>query len=360
MKKSVLLLALAALLASACAKNEVIPSSDSEAQEITFNMAPVTKAALSDFGHDKKFRVSAYYSQKKWDEMTDNEKKNAFVYIDNAVITYDTDRQVWKCADKTYYWPKSGMLTFFAWSLNDDSNVTLAGDDSPMGFAPNFEAVNGAIYVPDNKNKDFLVADAVKDQTANSEGKDWGEGHTAHNGVPTIFRHKMSQVAFKVRTAQDYSASKTIMIKSITFKSVIVYSSYGQYQDSWTDLSFWGHPKADLTYYANVNGQEAKYAENNDTADNIPSSEYYIYLPQNFSESDPESTYLEIKYTIATNGTTAVEEVVAKQRLDKLYTDNWKMGKKYVSTIVIGLDGIQWDPAVEEWEEENSGNIEIN
>ena len=50
----------AVLSVAACAKNEVIPVNSGENQEITFNVAPKTKAATK-FADNLKFKSYAYY-----------------------------------------------------------------------------------------------------------------------------------------------------------------------------------------------------------------------------------------------------------------------------------------------------------
>ena len=134
----------AVLSVAACAKNEVIPVNSGENQEITFNVAPKTKAddahEHKEFEKDKVFASWAYYlpEGKTWDanyavyksksvdqNWKPEEDKDYTVpqeYISGAEIAYrektkGSTEKVWK-AEKTYYWPKNGSLTFFAYSLN--------------------------------------------------------------------------------------------------------------------------------------------------------------------------------------------------------------------------------------------------
>ena len=72
--KKLFYFAAAAVALAACAKNEVIPVNSGENQEITFNVAPKTKADLdehehTEFGKDKVFASWAYYLPKgsTWD-----------------------------------------------------------------------------------------------------------------------------------------------------------------------------------------------------------------------------------------------------------------------------------------------------
>lgn len=115
MKKYFFILAAAAALA-ACAKNEVTPVLSQENTEIAYNVAPKTKADPDAFPTTNVFASWAYYlpNGKNWDANSNN----ATEYIVNSTISHQTTANVWKNADNTYYWPKEGKLTFFAYSLN--------------------------------------------------------------------------------------------------------------------------------------------------------------------------------------------------------------------------------------------------
>lgn len=340
---------------SSCAKD--VPATDErQDSEICFNLAPVTKANISDFDHDNVFSATAFYSQKNWDETNDGQN-DASIYIDNAVISYNKDQNVWKCADKSYWWPKAGKLTFFAWSLNRD-NLKFNGSNSHISVYPGF-GPQGPINTIDNPNTDFMVAEIVKDKTANDPGLDWPD-HETHKGVTTIFKHKMSQVGFTIRTDEDYSSTKVIKLESITFKQIIFYSTYALLpNDTWTEYSLLAK-RSDINHFSDADGMTVNYAVDNAHADKVASNGHYIMIPQHFATVDPATTYLEIKYTIETKGTLAVEEVTYKKSLAELYSDGWEMGKKYTCAITISLDSILWDPAVENWDPVDGGNIEIN
>ena len=111
------LLAVLATLA-ACSKTEVTPVASNVNSEITFNVAPRTKAlsqTQTDFDHNNVFVSYAYYlgPGKTWAA----NNSEAQMYIDGSTISYNGN--LWKNETTSYYWPKDGgSLTFFAYSYN--------------------------------------------------------------------------------------------------------------------------------------------------------------------------------------------------------------------------------------------------
>lgn len=342
--KKLFYFAAAAVALAACAKNEVIPVNSGENQEITFNVAPKTKADPDEHGHNEfgkgnKFASWAYYlgPNKTWKDNSADAKE----YISGATISYNTTEKVWK-ADKSYYWPKDGgSLTFFAYSLNK-GDLILTGGDSGFGCEV-ASGIHGAIDLKANSNTDFLVADIAKDKTGNV---------VTHftNGVPTLFKHRLSSVAFAIKTGAAY-ADKTFSLTGITINKISHYGSYGQL------------PKESFAASSTDYDPIFSSATQEITTDfaNVKSVDKYIFIPQTFGDK----SYVEVNYTITTTvGTSPVVENVTRQiKLNTLFPtkyDNsdpkkvigggWEMGKKYTINLTFTLDEILWDPAVEDWE----------
>lgn len=337
MKKLLLLSALAAAAAS-CATVEVADREVKD-QEIKFNVAPVTKAEPS-FSTTNVFKSWAWYLPKNstWDS------KNGVVpteYINGETIKYVAPK--WK-ADKSYNWPKDGgALTFFAYSLNS-SNLTLTSGADVTCTAADGIKVTGYDAKTD-KNVDFLVADIQKDQTANRTNDRW-------DGVPTIFRHKLSSLGFSIKLTDADKLADKFTLKSISLKNVKYKGEYVQTaEEKWT-------PAADVTafsYYSDETGQIF-------TSTSEPvEGDYTFYLPQEFtksgadvSDSDP---LVEIVYTVKTGNTERT--ITAKHALKDVFSDNWKIGKKYTCEISMALDEILWAPSVSDWEPASGNTITI-
>lgn len=358
MKKYFFILAAAAALA-ACAKNEVTPVLSNENTEIAYNVAPKTKAT-TDFDPNNVFASWAYYlpNNKNWDaNLTE-----AQPYIVNSEISHQEDN-TWKETGKSYYWPKGGKLTFFAYSLNK-KNLALTPGNSLNHVAIAKEAdcygITALIDLDENPNTDFLVADIAKDQFQNTD--------KAHFrvGVPTLFKHKFSRVQFQVKKSADY-AGKEFKLNSIKFNKLSHAANYAQSQDA--DKT--GTKDGVNEEYILASGTRTTqiYTE---TALAITSTDYvavpeanekrYIYIPQDFigvTDANAIATIV-VNYTVTTTvGANKVDDVCTATINVKDYFDSWEMGKKYIFKLDFTLDEIKWDPAVENWVDVNSSDITI-
>ncbi len=357
MKKYIFFFAAAAALV-ACSKNEVTPAFSNENTEIAYNVAPKTKALTgtqSDFDHGNVFTSYAYYLApgKTWD----NDFEESKPYIEASEISYVGD--LWKNQHKTYYWPKDGgSLTFFSYSLNK-GNMDFSDGQSGMGVSVTkgndgsfTGGVNGAFDIQRLKNVDFLVADVAKDQTQNV-------ATYAHQGVPTLFRHKLSMVQFTAKLQEHYD-SKTFTVNNIQFLKLDHYASYSQFPEKWSTL-----PANAIDQQYAVNAKQVINENTRDVITPVINNEegvkqdegQYIYLPHVFGDDD----YLQIDYTVTTLvGTkSVVENCTEKIQVNKIFKQ-WEIGKKYVFDITFSLNEIHWDPAVEDWTTETAGSITID
>lgn len=337
MKKYFFILAAAAALA-ACAKNEVTPVLSQENTEIAYNVAPKTKALdtthQENFSTDNVFASWAFYLPK--DQTWAANSATSQPYIVNSTISHKDG--TWKDQNKSYYWPKDGgSLTFLAYSLNK-GNLTLAGTDSHFNCT-NTHGINGAIDLAANKNTDFLVAEIAADKTAN-------ENQYVFNGVPTLFKHKLSRVACTVKKAAAY-ADKKFELEEINFLNVATYGSYGQLP---TEKFTAGTATNDQVYTKAVQ-------EITTTAAAVAAEDVVIYMPQTFADATAK---IQVKYTVTTTvGTGTVVENCVKEFSIKDKFAEWAMGKKYTFNITFALDEITWDPAVEKWEDATAADVTI-
>lgn len=357
MKAKFYLIAAAACAAlAACSKNEVAPVEVD--QEITFQT--ISTKAASAMETDKKFVSYAYFLEK--DKNWGGDFNYAKDYISAATVGYNSTANAWK-ADKVYYWPKQGSLTFFAWSTNTDTPSLYP--------TPTCSAANGimvdAFDITANKDVDFLVAEIAKDQTKNITAVD---GKTWEKGVPTVFKHALSKLDFKVVTvnetgaAKDYSRENiTFTVLSVTLKSVKNKMDYkqvwnnasGKSAHTWVNNASTEH--IDVPVFSGPE-QEATYTEKPLTTGEYT---YSIVIPQEFDSSDATADLLEIKYKITTSYTgTNVDEIVTQTvKLSTVYPNNWEVNKHYTLTIKLGVKEIFWAPTVETWESGSTSPVQF-
>ena len=356
MKNYHILAAAALLTLAACSKNEVRPAS-SDPQEITFQTVVggvKTKALVTgeSYPTGATFGSYAYYHE-------GNFTGKGNLYIDNAEIKYDGNSTpaTWH-ADKKYYWPKDGSkLTFYAYSPYSISAVPAGATTSPVTCSVDKGVKISDWDVKTNSTVDVLVADVAKDKTANETG--------TYVGVPTVFRHKLTQIAgFTVKTKEAYS-DVTFTIKSISIKNAKYKGTYENEvwtaADDKTAYEWYKSTAASATSYTISNSEtEVAIEPNSLPADDNNTNKYLLVLPQVFTANEQQ---LEIVYNID-NGTFKYDVTATKDLKD--ITDGsttptatvWEKNKKVSYTITIGLDVILWNPNVVDWDP-ISGTIEL-
>lgn len=382
MKRSILLAAAAIAALAGCSKVEV-KSVDEAPARISWNAvvgkhstkAPVEGTTFST-GHS--FKTFAFYNANGTAWPT-----GASLYIDNQEVSYHAaavapfEANSWHTGTVNY-WPRQGSLTFFSYSFANKP-VSFAGTMTCTA-AEGLKLVGYDVNATDNKNSDFMVADIKVDQrqnTTNAAG--------AEKGVPTIFRHALTQiVGFKVETKDDYkgatlaAGSKVIEVKSIKIVKADSKGDYTMTNNAVTRTESWGNRSDSKTYeYTPVAGKSE--ALNTTAAELV--NEQKIFLPQDFAASGYTYTagasllqkslerqtaayktavtavgHIELKYTIKTytDATNYSEEEVTE--LIALHEiGNWNINKKITYKITIDLSSniIYWDPTVEAWAEDN-------
>lgn len=361
MKKLIVLFSAVAALA-ACSKNEVVPAVSGENVEISYKVAPRTKADPQAFDTKNVFASWAYYlpSGKNWSDNWDV-RKDAKPYIGEEHVgsTISYKGGVWKDQTTSYYWPKGGKLTFFAYSLN--SNTVHNQDYTDTFFYcendENAYGISGILNLDTHPNTDFLVADIAKDKTTN-------ESNYNFTGVPTLFKHRLSRIKFAVKKKADY-ANATITLNSITFNKLINGMTYTQFHKSGDGFS----------EYMNTDRASRSIQEYTKTDFEVASTEFvpipdanevrYIYIPQNFkdiTDADKIAT-IEVKYTVTLKKGTSetdkgISETYTKTLNVKDIFDSWEIGKRYTFNLIFSLDEIKWAPAVGDWENETK-NIDV-
>ncbi|CDC65900.1 uncharacterized protein BN777_00856 [Bacteroides sp. CAG:770] len=352
MKKLIVLFSAVAALA-ACSKNEVVPAVSGENVEISYKVAPRTKADPQTFNTHNVFASWAYYlpNGKSWDANRTEAKE----YISSSEISFNDG--VWKDKKISYYWPNGGSLTFFAYSLNRN-NLELKHEETGHSYpiechnADNAYGINATIDLKENKNLDLLVAEIAKDRTQN-------EKFYSLNGVPTLFKHKFSRIQFAVKKKEEYTGA-TITLNSIIFNNVAYAGHYSQFnkeeghdtftQDYCKEADLRGSIVYTTTDFAVTSATDyAPVTETDETN--------YIYMPQDFKNvTEDKIATIEVKYTVTDKE--GISKTYTKTLKVKDIFDSWKIGKRYTFNLIFSLNEINWAPAVGDWENEIK-NIDV-
>ena len=178
--KEYIIIAFAALAASvACSKVET----PEVQKEINFEVANAlqTKATGSLYNNGA-FGTYAWFTA------------NPGAGSDHATFmvneTVDKVGGVWKTSVNTFYWPKTGSVEFISYSPVSGTNGTA---DSNPAITQNTITYTGITA----GDVDYMYADkatASKNVNIVNDGVDPG-----YSGVPTIFRHALAKLSFKIK-----------------------------------------------------------------------------------------------------------------------------------------------------------------
>ena len=378
MKKYLLIAVPAIAVLASCAKNEVY-TPETDPQQITFQAVVSrqgTKAMINGttYPTDVPFGTYAFFLEKgkEWAPASGTgDAADGQTYIPQSEVKNNgqTSGYAWTTA-AAYYWPKQGSLTFFSYSPYLAALNSATTCDVTNGIKISNWDVNA------NQTVDVMVADYRPDETSNGT-------NAGYNGVPTVFRHKLSQiVAVNFKTDKDYTNGHTetnavagdkffyinsVKINKIQYKGT--YTSTNKVDGSTTTpvLGAWvaTTDTQNYTWYENETG--TAFGSTAVAAPCANTNGYILVLPQTFTspadEDKPQNEKnIQITYTIKTcNGdgftTETVKDVYASIWAIQGGKSNpvtaatpWAMNKKISYTITIGLDQIYWAPSAVDWE----------
>lgn len=353
--KKLFLAALAVVAIASCAKNEVTEIENND--QITFQtvVGPNTKAMIDGTTYDTtdpSFGTYAYYNAG-----TSVFPSGAEDYIPESEVSYVAPN--WATATP-YYWPKNGSLTFFSFS--------------PFSIKNNVECniTNGVVIsnwdVDANQTVDVMIADVQKGKTTN-------ESHGGYNGVPTIFRHKLSQIVNmtfktdKVYNAVDGVAGTPFIAGDKQF--FVNYVKVNNLEQTGTYTSGINVDGSNLGSWALPTGTDLKYDHDYDwytgggefstqtDFNTTLSNGYLLMMPQTYvaaagsAVTDIQAvSHVEIQYTIRTYSSPSAhsDDVVTAYVALEDIIGTLEMNKKVTINFTIGTNQIYWAPSVVDWE----------
>ena len=358
MKRILLFATVAGAALASCVKNESEGGMTASDSKISFE-APVvgttTRAQVGEIGDvyptEESFKVWGWYHERDYTtfEDQDNGWKNYMTDTDGnpVVVEYD-GRSSWD-SETDYYWPKTGKLTFAAYSPADAVGTYTHPDEGLQIAGFTVAAVGGAQY-------DLMYSDRAYNRTSSTDQYTGTASHD-YDGVDIVFHHALSSIVFKVGTDTDYTnADNTFKIKNITIKNVY---GAGNFNEGLTDGTTTRTPawtatgNADNSYEAfsgdfTVPNDGTTFEEPVDTSTD-PDAEPtdLILLPQSLNSDTP---VIEIVYTYGTEASGEIQHTV-EYKLNQTDDKEWKPNKRYTYNIIFGLNKIYFEPIVEAWED---------
>lgn len=351
--KKFLVIALASFVAlAACTK--VDKKDSSKEAPLTFkvvNYLQQTKANTAYTG--EAFGTFAFWTGTDW--ATDGDA-NVFMNNDKIIQnpTYAPEGE-WG-PESARYWTKTGKITFASYSPYTD------GTDNGFSEVPAFSKTNGFVFrnftIDATGTIDLMVADLVVDQTKNNPQYQLSGNK---DGVPTLFRHVLSQIAFKFQTVENPNPNvedTQIVINSVTVQNVYNQGTYTQ-----NNNDVWSGESGDATYEYNPATGSPITVEPGDNPQGTD-VDSMILLPQELEEGVQQ---IVIDYTIRTkyesNDEWAEENVTATIDLVTDEIDEWEPNQSIVYTITINPvdvnNPILFDPAVADWEVVNTEAVTL-
>lgn len=374
MKKFLLISGLAVAAMVSCTKNEVYVSENNDAQ-ISFN-APVvqlnTKAVAgeqpkADGKYSTAESFNVYASWTKEDYAAGN--WGTSLYMDNVKVSHDTGLNGWAPAD-AYYWPKTGVLTFAAYSPSDVEGTVAYG-------AKGLTVTGFTVKDTPAEQYDFMYAERSYNRKSSTNESEAGHGHTAqsYSGVDLVFHHALSSIVFKVKANKDITNTK------FTVKKVEILNAQnkGDFAEKITDGTAyvsapeWSNTTGKVDYVAWAGSQDLAVGNGTDETSYVGLTNVtdIILLPQAFANTANGNVKVKITYSITrtAEGSPEIDGQVAEFDLSNNYEgteagvkkaiSEWEMGKRYTYNILFDLEKIYFAPEVTNWVDVNMDPISV-
>lgn len=323
------------VLTLGCCTKIVQQSGPTDNTEISYQvLSNRTKAPLEAYPTTVSFVSSAWYLPQgnKWAA----NKADAQLYISSAVIGYDPVTKVFK-AKTPYYWPKKGSLTFMAYSLDKTNSPAYSPEPGKIQITKEGVVVTDWATNGSDKRIDLMVADIVKDKSAN--GTSYGMV-----GVPIVFRHILSKVAVTAFIEKN-EPGKEISLNEIIFRNVYGKADFNG--SEWTNRGDVHEVDNTLTNPITLNVNKQNIIET------------MLLIPQSLSAVGTRGNVeMVIYYTIKDNGVSKDENVTISLNN---HGAAWERGKYTEYQIIFGTSDhpIDFGGSVSDWTDYGNTDIVI-
>ena len=368
MKKYFIIAAAALVAMAGCSKIENAP--EAAQREISFEVANSLNTKATGAVYD-----NGAFGTYAWFNNTD-------IFMVNEQV--DKVSSVWRTVDNTYYWPKTGSISFisyspFTGSSNSENSVPVITKNS-ITYTDVTVGATDLMYA----NR-ATCSSNVNDVTDGDDTADSG-----FSGVPTVFNHALAKLSFKIK-ANFIDYTDAITNTTTTWEVTVTSAKISGFKTK-GDLALtlnedgktWDKPVTNIgtsdapvnvNIWTNTSGESAEQELVDATTypdgvllttspQDLAAASGYV-LPQQLT-SDTQKLELKIKIkTNLPNGHSIVENfnpVIDIKNISSLQA--WQMNQNIVYTIKIkptakaGENGhdddpddviITFDPAVADW-----------
>lgn len=175
MKKYILIAAAAVAALAACSKVDQAPDTQ---REINFEVANSIQTKATGVVYENgAFGTYAWFNNV--DDFMVNEK-------------VDKSGSVWKTVDHTFYWPKTGSISFISYSPFEGTSDTAGTVPVVTKNTITYTAYTAA-------DIDLMYADRATCSANVNEVTDSDTADSGFTGVPTVFRHALAKLSFDIK-----------------------------------------------------------------------------------------------------------------------------------------------------------------
>ncbi len=189
MKKYFILAAAAIVAMAACSKMENDYTSVPD-KKISFEVASYLAQTKAAGDASTSLNAEGYTTFNTYANFFP-ENGDVQAYMTNVAVNFTAGTpNVWAPA-RDYYWPKTGWINFYSYAGSQAPTITFDSGKTTATAAYTDKTIGAA----DN----FLLADAALKQNGNRQ--DYVGISGVAEGVPTLFRHQLAKLDFKIKLA---------------------------------------------------------------------------------------------------------------------------------------------------------------
>lgn len=363
------------LLAVVCSCTKVdVRTTEQPEREICFSepvVSTMTKAVTGEINGlypvDESFGVFSIYHQNTFSGWA-----NGTRYIAGAEFSYDASlddddsdgRGGWSGG---YFFPKTGYLSFAAYSPFDAHSNTPGDGTGTFAYGPSGENTSKGLTITDftvaadpAEQFDLMYSERIYDRQTSIE-----EGEEYYEGMELVFHHALSSIRFNVQKKEEYPGHiftlTNISIGDVKYKGSFAENVVNETSSTYSSVPAWDvdDAKVSTPYMLEIDSNPETSEVEPLTVTKYGTANFHevpqgaILMPQVFKEgSDVKNgdAYIVIDYMVNVEGFEHPVTQTATVRLSAI-TDIWEMGKRYIYNIILGYDTITVSPTVPGWED---------